>query len=188
MIAKCLYFLVLTPSPVATSLSKPRVDLFLNPHFPDTLDLLSERDMKRYRLQRRLIGRVYSSANVAKYEEVINEVLAHAVKRVTALDGQEVDLKEWMHIITVECLGACVLSWSPGMLKDGTDSGTLTHSYQGWRRKSLFGVFPTMKKFEQWSPGLGRAFAQVWGVTYRTPRNFRPFFPVSYGGPIFYLE
>ncbi|KAG6003918.1 hypothetical protein E4U21_001596 [Claviceps maximensis] len=162
---------------LATALSRPHVDWRLEAHFPDTLDLLSERSMKRYRLQRRLIGRVYSAANVSKHEKTVDSTLAVAMERLAALNGQEVDLKEWMHIITVECLGAAVLSWSPGMFRDGTDWGTLTHSYQGWRRKSLFGVFPTMKKLEQWSPGLGRLFASWWGVVYKTPKDFRPFFP-----------
>ncbi|GAB0136752.1 hypothetical protein EsDP_00005044 [Epichloe bromicola] len=162
---------------LATALSRPHVDWRLEAHFTDTLDLLSERSMKRYRLQRRLIGRVYSAANMLKHEEAIGSTLKVAIKRLAELDGQEVDLKEWMHIITVECLGAAVLSWSPGMFCDGTDWGTLEHSYQGWRRKSLFGVFPTMKKLEQWSPHLGRLFAYWWGVTYKTPKEFRPFFP-----------
>lgn len=164
---------------MATALSRPHVDWRLEAHFPDTLDLLSERSMKRYRLQRRLIGRAYSAANMLKHERAIDSTLAVAVKRLAELDGHEVDLKEWMHILTVECLGAAVLSWSPGMFRDGTDWGTLTHSYQGWRRKSLFGVFPTMKKLEQWSPDLGRIFASWWGVIYKTPKDFRPFFPVS---------
>ncbi|KAG5993959.1 hypothetical protein E4U43_003351 [Claviceps pusilla] len=158
---------------LATALTRPHVDWNLEAHFPDTLDLLSERNMKRYRLQRRLIGRVYSAANVSKHEKAIEKTLKVAVERLAALNGQEVDLKEWMHIITVECLGAAVLSWSPGMFRDGSDWGTLTHSYQGWRRKSLFGVFPTMKKLEQWSPGLGRLFAS-WLVTRRIRAVLRP--------------
>ncbi|KAK2606023.1 hypothetical protein QQS21_003541 [Conoideocrella luteorostrata] len=162
---------------LATALSRPYIDWTLNAHFPDTLDLLSERDMKRYRLQRRLIGRIYNPTNVLKYEEAIDSTLKTAIHRLAAFEGQDIDLKEWMHIITVECLGAVVLSWSPGMFRDGSDWGTLTHSYQGWRRKSLFGVFPTMKKLEQWSPDLGRLFASLWGVTYKTPPGFRPFFP-----------
>ncbi|KAG5914122.1 hypothetical protein E4U42_000667, partial [Claviceps africana] len=162
---------------LATALSRPHVDWRLEAHFPDTLDLLSERSMKRYRLQRRLIGRVYSATNVLRHESAVESTLTAAVERLAALRGQEVDLKEWMHMVTVECLGAAVLSWSPGMFRDGTDWGTLTHSYQGWRRKSLFGVFPTMKKLEQWSPGLGRLFASWWGVVYKTPKDFRPFFP-----------
>ncbi|KAK9436513.1 FAD/FMN-containing dehydrogenase [Metarhizium brunneum] len=162
---------------LATALTRPTIDWKFNANFEDTLDLLSERNMKRYRLQRRLIGRVYSAANVAKYEDALTAALERIVQRLNELEGKEIDLKEWMHIITVECLGATVLSWSPGLLRDGTDWGTLSHSFQGWRRKCLFGVFPTMKKMEQLSPSLGRAFASPWAVTYRPPPTFKPFFP-----------
>ncbi|OAA45609.1 Cytochrome P450 family protein [Metarhizium rileyi] len=162
---------------LATALTRPTIDWTFNANFEDTLDLLSERNMKRYRLQRRLIGRVYSAANVAKYEQSLTATLETVVKRLSDLEGREIDLKEWMHIITVECLGAAVLSWSPGLLRDGTDWGTLSHSFQGWRRKCLFGVFPTMKKIEQLSPSIGRAFASLWGVSYRPPPTFKPFFP-----------
>ncbi|ODA77451.1 hypothetical protein RJ55_07080 [Drechmeria coniospora] len=162
---------------LSTCLNRPRLDWMLRPHFQDTLDLLSERDMKRYRLQRRLIGRTYHASNVIKYESAIDNVLHRATEKLASLQGAEVDLKEWMHIITVECLGACVLSWSPGMLKNGTDRGTITHSYQGWRRKSFFGLFPTMTKLELCSSSIGRAFGTLCGVTYKTPENFRPFFP-----------
>ncbi|KAJ6440597.1 FAD/FMN-containing dehydrogenase [Purpureocillium lavendulum] len=155
----------------------PQLDWHLRPHFPDTLDLLSELNTKRYRLQRRLIGRVYHASNVAKFEHAIDGVVKEAVTKLASLQGQEVDLQEWMHIIAVECLGASVLSWSPGLLKQGTDWGTVLHSYRGWRRKSVFGLFPIMTKLELLSSDVGRAFAALWGVTYKTPDNFRPFFP-----------
>lgn len=135
--------------------------------------------MKRYRLQRRAIGRVYSMANVLNHEAAIDAAIKLATQKLASLKGEELDLREWMHIIAVECLGASVLSWSPGLLRDGQDGGTLMHSFKGWRRRSLFGVFPGMKKLEQWSPGLGRMFASLWGVVHKPPGDFRPFFPVS---------
>ncbi|KEY67747.1 hypothetical protein S7711_04067 [Stachybotrys chartarum IBT 7711] len=162
---------------LATSLSRPTVDWSLRLHFPDTLDLLSERDMKRYRMQRRLIGPVYQASNLAKYEPAVDAVLAQAIAKLKALDGAEVELKEYMHIIAVECLGAVVLSWSPGLLKQGTDWNSSTHAYQGWRRKSVLGLFPAVVKLEFCHKTVGRLFSQLWGVSFKTPDNFRPFFP-----------
>lgn len=142
------------------------------------MDLLSELDLKRYRLQRRLIGRVYQTANLLKLEAGIDVVLNHAIARLEAQQGAEVELKEWMHMIVVECLGACVLSWSPGMLKSGTDWGTSSHSYMSWRRKSVLGLFPGMTKLGFCSRTLDRAFSNLWGLTFGIPENFKPFFPV----------
>lgn len=160
-------------------MTKPRLDWCLRPHFQDTLDLLSERDVKRYRLQRRLIGRTYHASNMAKFEAALDSVLDGVMEKLGTFKGSEVDLTDWMHIVAVECLGACVLSWSPGMLRDGTDWGTISHSYQGWRRKSVFGLFPLATKLDVWSSDFGRAFGKLWGVTYKTPVSFRAFFPVS---------
>jgi hypothetical protein len=85
-----------------------------------------------------------------------------------------------MHIIAVECLGAIVLSWSPGMLKNGTDNGSGAHAYHGWRRKSVFGLFPTVAKLEFLNKSIGRLFSTIWGVNFQPPKDFRPFFPVRY--------
>lgn len=164
---------------MATSLIIPKIDCFLRPHFFDSLDLLSERDMKRYRLQRRLIGRVYQTANVTKFEAAVDDVIKQVITRLKALDGTEIDLKEWMHIIAVECLGASVLSWSPGLLKAGTDWGSSGHSYLGWRRKSVMGLFPTMTKLTMCTNLFEWVFRDVWNLKYTAPPDFRSFFPVS---------
>ncbi|KAL6863552.1 cytochrome P450 [Trichoderma novae-zelandiae] len=162
---------------LATSLNTPKIDAFLRPHFVDSLDLLSERDMKRYRLQRRLIGRVYQTANVAKFEAAVDGVIKQVIARLEALNGAEIDLKEWMHIIAVECLGASVLSWSPGLLKAGTDWGSSAHSYLGWRRKSVMGLFPTLTKLTLRSNLFEWIFRDVWNLKYAASPNFRSFFP-----------
>ncbi|SPJ85851.1 related to pisatin demethylase [Fusarium torulosum] len=162
---------------LATALSKPHITWQLDPQFPDTLDLLSERDVRRYRIQRRLIGPVYQTSNLIQYEAAIDEVLARSVAKLKSLKGAPVELNEWMHIIAVECLGAIVLSWSPGMLKNGTDNGSGAHAYHGWRRKSVFGLFPTVAKLEFLNKSIGRLFSTIWGVNFQPPKDFRPFFP-----------
>lgn len=170
---------------MATALLKPK--LGRNDHgwgpclkSPDTLDLLAERDLRRYRLQRRLIGPIYNTSNVKQYEGAVDSVLDRVIPQLRSLNGAEVDLKEWMHIIVVECLGAVTLSWSPGYLCAKSDGNSGKHAYMGWRRKSVFGVFPWAVISESFSKSAGRAFANFWGLTYHTPKEgFNPFFPVS---------
>ncbi|PSR83219.1 cytochrome P450 [Coniella lustricola] len=163
---------------LATSLLKPSLSWDLALEVPDTLDLLAERDMKRYRLQRRLIGPVYHINNLRRHEHSVDLVLERAIAQLHTLQGAEVDLKEWMHIIVVECLSAVSLSWSPGYLKDKSDGASGKHAYMGWRRKSVFGLFPAMVILESLSKSAGRAFATLWQVTYHTPKKgFKPFFP-----------
>ncbi|POS79637.1 cytochrome P450 [Diaporthe helianthi] len=161
---------------LATELLKPRLNAHLDIPSPDTLDLLAERDMKRYRMQRRLIGPIYHANNVKRYEAAVDAVLLRVIDQLRALGGSEVDLKEWMHIITVECLGAVSLSWSPGYLDDKSDGSSGQLAYMGWRRKSVFGLFPLAVIIEPLSKHFGRGFSVLWGVTYRIPKS-KPFFP-----------
>ncbi len=109
--------------------------------------------MKRYRLQRRLIGPPppppppppplpIRTSSLKKHERAIDGVLKQAIAQLRSLKGAEVDLKEWMHIIVVECLGAVVLSWSPGYPQANSDCGSSAHGYQHWKRRSVFGLFP----------------------------------------------
>lgn len=148
-------------------------------HSVDSLDLLSERDMKRYRQQRRLIGPTYRPGNVVRHEISIDKILGKIKDKFRTLGGEDIDLKEWIHITVVECLGAAVLSWSPGMLAKETDQETSTHSYVGWRRKAVFGLFPLAAKLQIKSRRFGRAFGTLWGLTFQPPPNFRAFFPVG---------
>ncbi|KAL2162592.1 hypothetical protein VTH06DRAFT_7506 [Thermothelomyces fergusii] len=165
---------------LATALNKPRLDWKLRPHFPDTLDFLSEFDVRRYRMQRRLIGPLYQASSIRRFDAAVDRVIAAAITELKALDGAEVDLKEWMHIIAVECLGAVVLSWSPRYIQTRSDGGTSTQSYLGWKRKSVFGLFPTITRLSFISKTLSRAFAIFWGVTFKTPKGFKPFFTPVY--------
>jgi hypothetical protein len=134
--------------------------------------------MVRYRLQRRLIGTTYQTPNLKKFEGAIDDVIAKAIAQIKLMQGQEVDLKEWMHIIAVECLGATILSWSPGYIRDKSDGGTSTQGYLGWRRKSVLGLFPFAVVASLLSSDFNRAFSNLWGVTYPTPPKFKPFFTV----------
>ncbi|KAK4120126.1 cytochrome P450 [Parathielavia appendiculata] len=165
---------------LATALNRPVVDRRLNTRFPDTLDFLSEFDVTRYRLQRRLIGPIYSTSHLRKFEPAVDGVVKAVISALRDLDGAEVDLKEWMHIIAVECLGAVVLSWSPGYIRNRSDGGTSAQSYLGWKRKSIFGLFPTITKLSFCSKTLSRVFSNIWGVTFTTPKNFKPFFTPVY--------
>ncbi len=134
--------------------------------------------MKRYRLQRRLIGPVYNEANIQKFGKAVDAVLVQVVAELRHMDGAEVDLKEWMHIIAVECLGAIVLSWSPGFLKGHSDFGSSSASYFNWRRKSVFGLFTTLVVADMHFRWVVKAFSAVWRLGYDNRSNFKPFFPV----------
>ncbi|KAK3400453.1 cytochrome P450 [Sordaria brevicollis] len=179
---------LLSKPTLSLSTAGPRGVLGMEVQTQDTLDLLSERDMSRYRLQRRLIGPVYQTSSLKKFEPAIDEVLDRAVAQLKSMKGEEVDLKMWMHIIAVECLGAVVLGWSPGYITAKSDGGTSGQGYRGWKRKSVFGLFPLITKLgflegklgERFGKAVQRWWADIWGVTFPTPKNFKPFFTPVY--------
>ncbi|KAH7014275.1 cytochrome P450 [Microdochium trichocladiopsis] len=110
---------------------------------PDTLDLVAEMYMPRYRAQRRLIGPTYSQANLQNHEVAVDEVVERFVAKLRQLEGKEVDLMEWMHILAIECLTAVTFRWSPGLIEAGTNYDTLWDGYfQFWRYASVVGLFP----------------------------------------------
>jgi hypothetical protein len=125
-------------------------------------------------------------ANLKKYESTVDSVVRRAILQLRRLEGAEVDLAEWMHIIAVECLGAVVLSWSPGYLKAQSDGGASLHSYLSWRRKSVVGLFPlaVIAGF-LWQPFI-RIFIDLWGVVNLSPPvvHPRPFFWVRCSSPV----
>lgn len=61
----------------------------------DVLDLFTEYDIERYRLQRRLEGPIYSAAGVKKYETLMDQAIQLFMSRMKELEGQILDLEEW---------------------------------------------------------------------------------------------
>lgn len=66
---------------------------------PDGLDLFSETDMQKYHTQTDLLRDVYSVSNIKRYEYKITQVMDRVCDRISQLEGREVPLMEWMHII-----------------------------------------------------------------------------------------
>lgn len=61
------------------------------------MSLLSETNMPRYRMIRRLTGPILTLAAVKKYEGHCNPVLERYVDKMTKEQGEPLDLLKWMH-------------------------------------------------------------------------------------------
>lgn len=64
----------------------------------DTLDLLNERNMERYKLQRRLVGPVYSINGIKRHENHLNSTLSAFMDRMKGLKGEPFELVKWTNI------------------------------------------------------------------------------------------
>jgi hypothetical protein len=94
-------------------------------------------------MQRRLVGPIYSASNLQKHEHLIEAVIERFVAKLRTMNGEEVDLTDWMHILAVESLTAVTFDWSPGLIEDGSDHGTFMDGYfQFWRFFTVVGLYP----------------------------------------------
>lgn len=59
---------------------------------PDGLDLLTEQNMEKYRIQRRLMGPAYTADFMKDVEDKIDDVLIKDITFMHERAGQEVDL------------------------------------------------------------------------------------------------
>lgn len=65
---------------------------------PDGLDLLSELDINKYRLQRRQIGPIYSASSIAELDRPIDETLIKIMASMRQEAGSVVNLDIWCHM------------------------------------------------------------------------------------------
>ncbi|CZR66373.1 uncharacterized protein PAC_16274 [Phialocephala subalpina] len=95
----------------------------------ERMSLLSETNMPRFRMIKRVTGPVLTLAAVKKYERLCDPVLERYVEKMTQEQGNALDLLKWMHIVSTELLESMVFSDSDDIISSGDDAGDtqLTH-------------------------------------------------------------
>ncbi|KAJ9155414.1 Pisatin demethylase [Pleurostoma richardsiae] len=140
----------------------PRFDWRLRRNVPDCLHLLCEFDPARYKLQRRLIGPTYSTSNMRRHEGAVDGVLERFVSKLRSMAGEEVDLMEWMHLLSLECLTAATLSQTPKWIEEGNDQGMMEDNYNKvWLNWSVLGLFDGAVLLSQLVPSLKRVITKL---------------------------
>jgi hypothetical protein len=108
----------------------------------ERLDLLTETDMEKYKMQRRAIGPAYSVAGMEKHEAALDRYINAFISKIQSLNGEEVDLAEWMHIYSLDALSHVVLSNSLDYTAQGSDGGNGAASESIWSLFTTLGLFP----------------------------------------------
>jgi len=67
---------------------------------PDELDFLSEQNMEKYRIQRRLVGPAYTAAYMKELEGSLDEVLEKNINIMHKRAGQSVDIDHYFNLFT----------------------------------------------------------------------------------------
>jgi hypothetical protein len=75
------------------------VSEILSPPTSEGLDLLSELDMHKYRLQRRQIGPIYAASSIAELDGPLDKILIKIMTSMRQAAGTAVDLDIWCHML-----------------------------------------------------------------------------------------
>jgi hypothetical protein len=121
----------------------------------ERLDLLTETDMEKYKMQRRAIGPAYSVAGMEKHEAALDQYITAFIAKIKSLDGKQVDLAEWMHIYSLDALSWFVLSKSPDYTDKGHDGHNGAASESIWGIFTVLGLFPGYVKLMHSFPKIG---------------------------------
>jgi hypothetical protein len=119
------------------------------------LDLLTEMNMDKYRMQRRAIGPAYSVAGMEKHEHLLASYIETYIAKLKSFDGKEIDLAEWMHIYALDALSWFTLSTSLDYTAKGHDGGNLVSSDSIWSCFTTIGLFPTYVDIMHSIPKIG---------------------------------
>jgi cytochrome P450 len=125
------------------------------PNTGDGLDLLTEMDMEKYRVQRRAIGPAYTLSGLEKHEGALDKYIDKYIAKTKSLRGAMVDLAEWTHIFALDALSWVSLSTSTDYTGKGHDGGNLASSSSIWSIFTTLGLFPTYVKVMHGVPKVG---------------------------------
>jgi hypothetical protein len=119
------------------------------------LDLLVERNVEKYKVQRRVIGPAYSVGSMEKHEHILDKYTDTYIEKLKNLEGQRLDLAEWTHIFALDALSWFMLSKSLNYTGKGHDGGNLVGSESIWSIFTTLGLFPEYVKIMHSIPKVG---------------------------------
>ncbi|KAH8810802.1 benzoate 4-monooxygenase cytochrome P450 [Xylogone sp. PMI_703] len=117
---------------------------------PEDLDLMAENDMDKYRLQRRLVGPIYSQSSMKDHEPQLDAVLSGIIEKMHQLSGKSFDIDTWCNMIAADCLSASTFSEPRGFVDSGVDDGSIEAKHNFWKVVSWAGYYPRFHWFNQW--------------------------------------
>lgn len=102
----------------------------------EQLDMLPEKDMDKLRLQKRLIGPVYSTANTVRHEQLIDHNLQRWLNRLSTLASGPVDLYYEFELLNVDLMCELTFAQPFGAVEKGSD-GEHMHTMNSVRERPL---------------------------------------------------
>jgi len=108
----------------------------------DKLDMLAEFDIGKLRLQHRLAGPVYSTANATKHEGHIDNNVRRWFMKLSSLAGRALDLWTEIELLNVDVMTELTFAEPFGAVEAGTDGGHMHTMWSLWKHWAWIGNLP----------------------------------------------
>lgn len=111
-------------------------------HDYNRLNMLLESDMDKLRIQRRMVGPVYSMANARKHESLVNNNDRQWAARLKSLIGQVLDLYSELELLSVDLYCEMTFGEAYGAVDEGSDGGQQESMAKRWSWIGWVGFLP----------------------------------------------
>ncbi|MCJ1445750.1 MAG: hypothetical protein MMC23_006255 [Stictis urceolatum] len=110
-------------------------------------DLLTETDVEKYRMQRRLLGPLYAIPNVKKHEDKLDLDLELFFGKIEKSNGKPVDLEHLLDLFVIDTLARVTYGVPAGTQEADTDWGHMAGMEQMWSHVSWIGFYPNLGRW-----------------------------------------
>ncbi|KAH7403319.1 benzoate 4-monooxygenase cytochrome P450 [Cadophora sp. MPI-SDFR-AT-0126] len=117
---------------------------------PDSLDLLSEMNMEKYRAQRRALGPAYTESFMRDIESNLDAAITKNIGIMHQRGGQSVDLDIFLNMFASDCLSMATFSKAKNLVELGEADESILYIHRAWKYWHLAGYFPYMHRFVRW--------------------------------------
>lgn len=141
----------------------------VEPKDDDAMNLLGERDIEKYRNQRRLIGPIFTTQAVKRRESLLDRPINQFIKKMKKLEGKPVDVVKWMNILAIDLLTEITFSTSENYVGVGDDDNNAKDVDDFWQQIHWTGLIP---EFWRWYVRVSEFIGQI---------GYTPFFVANIG-------
>lgn len=114
----------------------------VEPKDDDAMNLLGERDMEKYRHQRRLVGPIFTTQALKNREDLLDRPIAQFVSKMKEMEGQPLDLVKWMNILAIDLLTEITFAESKNYVLTGDDEDNAKDVDEFWQQVHWAGLIP----------------------------------------------
>ncbi|KAK4539376.1 hypothetical protein LTR36_011006 [Oleoguttula mirabilis] len=116
----------------------------VGPKDADTMNLLGEWDMKKYALQRRLVGPIFTTPALKTRENLLEAPIAKFLSKMKRTKDEPQDIVKWMNIVALDLLTEITFSESPNYIDRATDDANAIDVDAFWQQIHWMGLCPDL--------------------------------------------